>query len=77
VTTEHHQHPAAAKAASGWWPQSTWPFASPVGGFAVVDVQTTGLMTHRDRVVEVAVITPDPYGRVIDEWTPRTVPIVM
>lgn len=45
------------------------PYSSPVSGFAVLDVETTGLMTHRDRVVEVAVITTDPYGRVIDEWT--------
>ncbi|MER6758006.1 exonuclease domain-containing protein [Micromonospora echinofusca] len=45
------------------------PSASPTSGFAVLDVETTGLMTHRDRVVEVAVITTDPYGRVIDEWT--------
>lgn len=42
--------------------QSTGPFASPVGGFAVVDVETTGLMTHRDRVVEVAVITTKIHG---------------
>lgn len=49
--------------------QFTAAFAPPVGGFAVVDVETTGLMASRDRVVEVAVITTDPLGRVVDEWT--------
>ncbi|WP_406081273.1 exonuclease domain-containing protein [Micromonospora sp. NBC_00858] len=49
--------------------QHTAPFAPPVGGFAVVDVETTGLVASRDRVVEVAVIATDPFGRVVDEWT--------
>lgn len=44
-------------------------FAPPVAGFAVVDVETTGLMASRDRVVEIAVITTDPFGQVTDEWT--------
>lgn len=35
--------------------------------FAVIDVETTGVL-NADRIVEVAVVTLDRYGRVIDEW---------
>jgi len=38
-------------------------------GFAVVDVETTGLSTSRDRVVEVAVVATDLSGQIVDEWT--------
>lgn len=38
-------------------------------GFAVVDVETTGLVAARDRVVEIAVINTDAAGRIIDTWT--------
>ncbi|MFG2044444.1 exonuclease domain-containing protein [Dactylosporangium sp. NPDC048998] len=41
----------------------------PPNGFAVIDVETTGLVTFRDRVVEIAVIATDPWGRTVDEWT--------
>ncbi|WP_326554401.1 exonuclease domain-containing protein [Micromonospora sp. NBC_01813] len=40
-----------------------------VGGFAVFDVETTGLVTSRDRVVELAVVTTDLSGQIMDEWT--------
>lgn len=34
----------------------------------MIDVETTGLVTSRDRLVEIAVISTDPFGRIIDEW---------
>jgi len=42
--------------------------------FAVVDVETTGLSAQSHRVVEVAVVTTDPWGRVLDEWSTRINP---
>jgi DNA polymerase III subunit epsilon len=37
--------------------------------YAVIDLETTGLRTSwHDRVVEVAVVRLDAYGRVVDEW---------
>ncbi|WP_204297189.1 exonuclease domain-containing protein [Actinoplanes campanulatus] len=38
-------------------------------GFAIVDVETSGLSPEYDRVVEVAVVGTDRYGNVVDEWT--------
>jgi DNA polymerase-3 subunit epsilon len=38
-------------------------------GFAVVDVETSGLSPEYDRIVEVAVVGTDRYGNVVDEWT--------
>lgn len=35
--------------------------------FVVVDVETTGVY-NTDRVVEVAAVTVDPSGRIVDEW---------
>jgi DNA polymerase-3 subunit epsilon len=40
-----------------------------VTGFAVVDVETTGLFPGRDRVVEVAVVHVDPGARVTGEFS--------
>jgi DNA polymerase-3 subunit epsilon len=38
-------------------------------GYAVVDVETTGLNAGgHDRIIEVAVVHLDPHGRVVDEW---------
>jgi DNA polymerase-3 subunit epsilon len=37
--------------------------------FAVVDVETTGLRPGDDRVLEVAVVTTDARGRIVDEWS--------
>jgi len=42
--------------------------------FAVIDVETTGLSPQGDRVVELAVVTTDPWGRVLDEWATRINP---
>ena len=43
--------------------------APPSAGFAVFDVETTGLVARRDRVVEIAVVRTDPFGRIVDDWT--------
>lgn len=37
--------------------------------FAVLDLETTGLDPAHDRVIEVAVVTTDERGRVLDEWS--------
>jgi DNA polymerase-3 subunit epsilon len=37
--------------------------------FAVVDVETSGLSTTRNRVLQVAVVTVDGDGNVIDRWS--------
>ena len=42
--------------------------------FAVVDVETTGLSAAQHRIVEIAVVTTDPWGRVIEEWSTRINP---
>lgn len=42
--------------------------------FAVVDVETTGLSPNQNRILELAVITTDPWGRVLDEWSTRINP---
>ncbi|MFK7918075.1 MAG: PolC-type DNA polymerase III [Ilumatobacter sp.] len=36
--------------------------------FAVVDLETTGLDTERHRVLQVAMVTVDASGAVLDEW---------
>jgi DNA polymerase-3 subunit epsilon len=42
--------------------------------FAVIDVETTGLSAHEHRILEIAVVTTDPSGRVLDEWATRLNP---
>ncbi len=42
--------------------------------FAVIDVETTGLSASQHRIVEIAVVTTDPWGRVLDEWATRVNP---
>lgn len=44
-------------------------FAPPTfQGYAVVDLETTGLSPYRNRVLEVGVVHVSPDGRVTDEW---------
>ena len=45
--------------------------------FAVVDVETTGIDASRDRIVEVAVLTCDPAGRVSDRYETLVRPDLM
>lgn len=37
--------------------------------FAVVDIETSGLSTRRHRIVQIGVVTIEPDGRVVDEWS--------
>lgn len=45
-----------------------YPETGNVTGFAVVDVETTGLFPARDRVIEIAVVHLDPDARVTGEF---------
>jgi DNA polymerase-3 subunit epsilon len=46
----------------------------PASGFAVIDVETTGLSASSHRVLELAIVRTDPAGRVVDEWVCRFKP---
>lgn len=48
---------------------AAFPVDAIVTGFAVVDVETTGLFPARDRVVEVAVVHMDPDAKVTGEFS--------
>ncbi len=63
------RQPVSLAAPAGLQPPPQVPPSAVGLGFAVVDVETTGLVPARDRVVEVAVVRADPWGRLIDEWT--------
>ncbi|TKJ29882.1 hypothetical protein A6V29_19185 [Blastococcus sp. CCUG 61487] len=45
--------------------------SSGIPGFAVIDVETTGLSANSHRVLELAIVRTDPAGRVLDEWVGR------
>jgi DNA polymerase-3 subunit epsilon len=40
----------------------------------VLDVETTGLSASTHRIVEIAMVTTDPWGRVLGEWSTRLNP---
>ena len=46
----------------------------PSGGFAVIDVETTGLSARQDRVLEIAVVRTDAQGHIAGEWSQRIDP---
>lgn len=56
--------------ASGASPGNFWELPR----FAVVDVETTGLRADEHRVVEIAVVTTDARGRMLEEWSTRVNP---
>lgn len=43
--------------------------STDVAGFAVIDVETSGLDAKTDRVVEIALLRADGRGNAVDEWT--------
>lgn len=55
----------APQAAAPTWPRT---------GYAVLDVETTGLSPRGDRVVEVGLVLLDSHGRPEHEWTTRINP---
>lgn len=40
-------------------------------GFAVIDVETTGLSANAHRIIELAVVRTDRVGRIVEEWVCR------
>ena len=46
-----------------------------LGGFAVVDVETTGLYPSKDRILEIAVVALDPDATVVDEFSTLVNPL--
>jgi DNA polymerase-3 subunit epsilon len=55
-------------------PQASLERSSRAPRFVVMDVETTGLSASTHRVVEIALVTTDPTGRVLDEWSTRLNP---
>lgn len=57
-------------------PQGSTPLPASAGRphFAVIDVETTGLSADQHRILELAVVTTDPWGQVLDEWGTRINP---
>ncbi len=43
-------------------------------GFAVIDIETTGLSPYPDRIVEIAIVQTDAEGKRINEWESRVNP---
>lgn len=44
--------------------------------FTVLDFETTDLRPGRDQVVEIAVVTVNEFGTVVDEWSTLVKPTV-
>lgn len=65
------------RAAQSSPPPRTQPMRAAAPGrqrFAVLDVETTGLSADQHRIVEIAVVTTDPWGRILEEWSTRINP---
>ena len=56
------------RADAATWLTTVWA-AGDNTPFAVVDVETTGLSSATDRVIELAIVRCDVHGEVIDEWS--------
>src|SRR5690349_15614882 len=72
--------PTQGHPASSWGGSvSTWGPPAPgkgrsCAGFAVLDVETTGLSPSEHRILELAVVHTDGHGTVLDEWAVRCDP---
>nr|WP_246391116.1 exonuclease domain-containing protein [Nocardioides soli] len=71
--------PATSNQARAAAPLPVWSAAGPPPPltqphFAVIDVETTGLRADTHRIVEIAVVTTDVWGQVLDEWSTRINP---
>ena len=41
----------------------------PLPRFAVIDLETSGFSTRRHRILQVGLVTVEPDGRIVDEWS--------
>jgi DNA polymerase-3 subunit epsilon len=62
---------AAAPLPQTWAPSLAGPGPSGGAGFAVIDVETTGLSPMGHRILELAIVRTDEAGVITDEWSTR------
>lgn len=77
-TSREPRPPKRSSGAAGPSPRPAFPSLPPrpesALGFAVIDVETSGLSPQRNRVIEVAVVHTDIWGRPQREWATRVNP---